>query len=50
MYRIAWRTIATNYSGHGEFCLTYSTAQEWLILLNKEHADMIHWIEEEPIK
>jgi hypothetical protein len=50
MYRIAWRVIATNYSGHGDFCLSYPTAQEWLTRLHKEHPDMIHWIEEDTIK
>lgn len=48
MYRIAWRVPATGATGHGEYCLSYDIAQDWLIRLRKEHADMIHWIEEEP--
>lgn len=45
-YRIAWRIINTDVTGHGEYCLTKEMAEIWLEDL-KNHTDMVHWIEEE---
>lgn len=47
MYRIAWIYIPTNFSGHGEYCLTREHAQESIRYLNERYPDMDHWIESE---
>lgn len=46
MYRIVWRVIATNYVGHGDYCLSFETAKDWIDAMNKKHPDMQHWMEE----
>jgi hypothetical protein len=45
-FRIAWRTLVTGVSGHGEYFLSYENGQSFLNSL-KKHTDMEHWMEEE---
>ena len=45
MYRVAYRYHATGYVGYGEYCLSYTQAQDWVERLNARHTDMTHWIE-----
>jgi hypothetical protein len=47
MYRVVWRVIATNYVGHGDYCLTLENAKDWVYAMNKKHPDTEHWIEKE---
>jgi len=45
MYRVAYRYHATGYVGYGDYCLSYTQAQDWVERLNARHTDMTHWIE-----
>jgi hypothetical protein len=47
MYRIAWRVIATNYVGYGDYCLSFENARDWVDAMNKKHPDTKHWMEED---
>jgi len=42
-YRIAWSS--GSFHGHGEYCLTASTAQAWIDILSAKYKDMLHWSE-----
>lgn len=45
-YRIAWRSLLTGYTGHGEFIFDESTAREIAQKMNRIYRNVItHWIE-----
>ncbi len=48
-YRIAWRALATNVTGHGEYLFNNTTDLQSIIdNLNREHAgEIIHWFEQQ---
>ena len=48
MYRIAWKSLLTDLTGHGDYVLDYSMAQVWVEKLNKDYKnELTHWIEED---
>lgn len=48
MFRIAWRSSNTNYTGQGQYCLPEEVAELYMQRLNVEHPDIHHWIEPSP--
>ena len=50
LYRIAWRSLTTQYTGCGEYCLDKTEAEEHVKHLNEKYKNEIfHWIEEDQI-
>ena len=48
MFRIAWKSLLTDFVGHGDYVLDYPMAQAWVEKLNKENEnELTHWIEED---
>jgi hypothetical protein len=48
-WRIAWES-RNGFEGHGEYCLTESTAAQFAKNCNEDHSmgQIHHWIEQEP--
>lgn len=48
MFSIAWKSLLTDFVGHGDYVLDYPMAQAWVEKLNKENEnELTHWIEED---
>jgi len=46
MYRVAWKSLLTNVSGYGKYCLTKTIAKAWVKYGNEKFCGKItHWIE-----
>lgn len=49
-YRIAWQSLITGHSGHGQFILDEHNAHEIAEQMNRELRGLVtHWIEPETI-
>ena len=49
VYRIAWKYLNNEISGHGEYCMTRELADMWLENLNSHYKNtMTHWMEGVP--
>jgi len=46
MYRIAWRSKITGFTGHGEYTLSFKDGQNLIRELDEEYDYMEHWLEE----
>uniref|UniRef100_A0A6C0AQC0 Uncharacterized protein n=1 Tax=viral metagenome TaxID=1070528 RepID=A0A6C0AQC0_9ZZZZ len=45
LYRIAWIYKPTEFTGHGDYFLTYEKAAEIASHMNKTYPNMNHWVE-----
>jgi hypothetical protein len=45
MYRIAWRSKITSFTGHGEYILSFRDGQNLIRELDEEYDYMEHWLE-----
>lgn len=48
MFRIAWRSSNTGFSGHGAYCLSEEVAQAYIERLNTEYPEFQHWLQPSP--
>jgi hypothetical protein len=49
LYRIAWKSLTTDYQACGEYCLYKTDAEDYVSHLNEKYKNEIfHWIEEHP--
>lgn len=48
MYRIMWRNSPRNYSGNGEYCVSYEVGCAWIEKLNAEYPEIKHWLDPMP--
>lgn len=45
MYRIAWRSKITGFTGHGEYILSFKNGTDIIKELDEEYDYMEHWLE-----
>lgn len=45
LYRIAWKSKITGFSGHGTATFSYDVAKEQCEDMDKEFPDISHWLE-----
>jgi hypothetical protein len=48
-FRIAWRSLTSDESGHGKYYLTFEQARDWLTFLAGKFT-VEHWMEEYPLE
>jgi len=45
MYRIAWKSRITGFTGHGEYILSFKDGTNLIKELDEEYDYMEHWLE-----
>jgi hypothetical protein len=45
MYRIAWRSKITGFTGHGDYILSFTDGTKLIKELDEEYHYMEHWLE-----
>jgi hypothetical protein len=44
-YRIAWKSLDSDFTGHGDYCLSKDEADAWILKLNSKYPELEHWVE-----